>query len=61
MNKTIYNNFLFFNICKDFFSRTLFWTRKSNNMTLDGNLEYVENNLIDAEALLQKSYFELIH
>ena len=29
--------------------------KESNNLTLDGNIEYVEDNLIEAEALYRKS------
>ena len=45
----------FFLISVKIFSQDSPLDKKSNNMTLDGNLEYVENNLIDAEALYRKA------
>ena len=29
--------------------------KESNNLTLDGNIEYAENNLVEAESLYRKS------
>ena len=54
MNKR-YTIICFFLISVKIFSQDSPFDKKSNNMTLDGNLEYVENNLIDAEALYRKA------
>ena len=54
MNKR-YTIIFFFLISVKIFSQDSLLDKKSNNMTLDGNLEYVENNLIDAEALYRKA------
>jgi Ca-activated chloride channel family protein len=54
MNKR-YTIIFFFLISVKIFSQDSPLDKKSNNMTLDGNLEYVENNLIDAEALYRKA------
>jgi tetratricopeptide (TPR) repeat protein len=54
MNKR-YIIIFFFLISVQIFSQDSPLDKKSNNMTLDGNLEYVENNLIDAEALYRKA------
>ena len=37
------------------FSQEILLNKKSNNMTLDGNVEFVENNLIEAEAYYRKA------
>lgn len=37
------------------FSQDSSVNKRSNNITLDGNLEYVENNLIEAEVFYRKA------
>jgi tetratricopeptide (TPR) repeat protein len=54
MNKTCKIIF-FILISAKIFSQEILLNKKSNNMTLDGNVEFVENNLIEAEAYYRKA------
>ena len=48
--KKIYKTFVFLLISTNILAQNNTLDKASNNLTLDGNLEFVEENLIDAEV-----------
>jgi len=53
--KKIYKTFLFLFISTNILSQDNIADKISNNLTLDGNVEFIEKNLIDAEAFYRSA------